>query len=177
MRGKVVEFSKVGFGEKRGLGHYGLIRLQVTETWKGDKAGEWELYWWNSTFGTPEDWPFGPEVVIAAIDSSRPQPPLRGPSATTRGTVRPDLLQVLQAPCAPPFIFRTAPSDNELKRYEKEVEGVRKLMEQMPSAGMRKRMERMLGQHPEKVYRRRIAALRACVDEDIETCKAVWRAP
>lgn len=175
VRGEVVEFSKVGFGEERPLEHYGLIRLKVIETWKGEEREEWELYWWNSTFGIPEDWQFGAEVVIAAIDPSRPQPPLRGPSATVRGTVRPDLHQVLQAPCASPFVFRTSPREDEVAAWRRETDGLRRMMDQLPSERMRQRLERMMAADPAKTYRRRIAALRACVDEDEETCKAVWR--
>lgn len=56
--------------------------------------------------------------LIALRESSSKTPPLRGPSATTLPNPEPNLLAVLQAPCAPAFIFETMSVEAETIRSE-----------------------------------------------------------
>jgi hypothetical protein len=106
--GRLIDYRRISPSRPQSLDDYGLLTVRVDEVLKGDVAGEVQLYWWNSTFGVPEEMDHADRVrpiIIAAIRADRPSPPLRGPSATISPTQRPDLLQILQAPCSSPFIL------------------------------------------------------------------------
>lgn len=169
VQGDIVNYQKIGFGGQRPLEHYGLIRLRVSEVLVGETTGEIELYWWNSTFGIPEDWPYGRKIVIAAIDPQKPQPPLRGPSATVRGSVRPDLLSVLQAPCALPFIFGIEPSAKELRNYRKHFRSFTALNLRARHLGEWAAIRAVIGAHPKVSRLREVGVLRSCL-MDIHNC-------
>jgi hypothetical protein len=84
-----------------------IITLSVDKTYLGEAQRTLTLAWPNSTFGTPETWQESGrsrDIIVAAMKPGR-RLPLRGPSATIRPPARPDLFQVAQAPCAPPFMF------------------------------------------------------------------------
>ena len=171
VRARVVDFRKVAEDSLT----YGLIYVDVLETWRGEHRSQWELRWVNSVFGMPDGWGYGDDVVIAASDGLQALRPFAGVEAWPYGDRRSGVMQVLQAPCAPPFIFRTSPREDEISAWRDATDGLRRMMEQMPNERMRKRLDQMLGADPVKTYRRRIAALRACVEEDAETCRAVWK--
>ena len=176
VRGRVVEYRRLAPADAQTAERNALIRIEVAETWRGSERDEWQILWGSESSELPEDWPFGDDIVLAALMPVALQT-LPAPGDGASREPEPLLPWVLQAPCAPPFIFRTTPPEDEERRHDEEMEGVRNLMKQMPSESMRRRMEGMLGESPEKTYRRRIAALRACVEEDMEICKAVWRNP
>ncbi len=110
-QGDVERYSVKGcaLGETRTLFCYSLIDVSVTETFYGEKRDHWTLYWWNSTFGVPDDWEYEKSMIFAGRWEGSARPPLRGPSATVYASERPELLQVLQAPCSTPFILEPSP--------------------------------------------------------------------
>lgn len=63
--------------------------------------------WNNSTFAEPQAMSPG-QYLVALRNPSSTSPPLRGPSATVLANREPGILTVLQAPCAPAFIFESA---------------------------------------------------------------------
>ncbi|HXI86953.1 MAG TPA: hypothetical protein VNH64_05810 [Parvularculaceae bacterium] len=89
---------------------YALIDVRVRKTIFGKSRRHWTLYWWNSTFGVPEEWGRAKTLIFAGRWITTAAPPLRGGSATQFPSRRPDLLQVLQAPCSEPFFL---PMDEE----------------------------------------------------------------
>lgn len=112
--GKPVAYERISPDEPDTLSDYGLLTVRVEQVLKGSASGDVVLYWWNSSFGVPETFETSDRVLIAAINSSSNGPPLRGPSATVLPTRRPDLLQILQAPCSQPFILPVSPDDDLL---------------------------------------------------------------
>lgn len=86
------------------LSDYARFNIEVSTVLRGDVSGVVGVTWDNSTFGEPHSMPSG-QYLIALRHSASPMPPLRGPSATVLPDPEPDLWKVLQAPCAPPFIF------------------------------------------------------------------------
>jgi hypothetical protein len=102
--GKIIRYERVSPGRPNSLDDYGLLTVRVDEVLKGHVRGEVQLYWWNSTFGVPEE-EIESSVLIAAVDAKRKMLPLRGASATVFPTRRPDLLQLMQAPCSSPFLL------------------------------------------------------------------------
>jgi hypothetical protein len=108
--GRLLKYERVSPGRPDSLSDYGLITIRVETVMQGQITGDIQLYWWNSTFGVPKEWTRGENLLVAARRADRPGLPLRGPSATVFPSRRPDLPQVLQAPCSSPFIF---PSSSE----------------------------------------------------------------
>jgi hypothetical protein len=101
----VLSYEIVSPGRPDSLEDYGLITVRVEESLKGDISGDVQLYWWNSTFALPEDLQLTDPALFAVIAPHKNTLPLRGGSATTFPSRRPDLLQVLQAPCAGAFML------------------------------------------------------------------------
>ncbi|MEZ5921597.1 MAG: hypothetical protein R3C60_09640 [Parvularculaceae bacterium] len=106
--GDVTNYSVEGCQpeEAPSLACYGLIDIDVSETLQGEAREHWTLYWWNSTFGVPEKWELDNPLIIAGRWAKSRGLPLRGPSATVFPSKRPELLQVLQAPCSRPFLLQ-----------------------------------------------------------------------
>lgn len=117
--GKLVRYERVSPGRPNSLDDYALLTIRVDRVIKGKVAGEVQLYWWNSTFGVPETKEIETPLLIAAVTAKRQILPLRGGSATVFPTRRPDLLQLMQAPCSSPFL---------LDDTEQNVENVRMLL-------------------------------------------------
>lgn len=103
--GELIRYEIMSPGRPGSLDDYGLLTVRVGEVLKGEVSGDVQLYWWNSTFGVPQTIERPNPLLIAAIRADRKGLPLRAPSATTFPTRRPDLLQVLQAPCSGAFIL------------------------------------------------------------------------
>jgi len=103
--GRLIRYELVSPGRANSLDEYGLLTVRVDKVLKGKVSGDVQLYWWNSTFGVPKTLPFDGPIIVAASGVERTGLPLRGPSATVFPSRRPDLLQVLQAPCSSPFIL------------------------------------------------------------------------
>lgn len=103
--GRLIRYDLVSPGRSNSLDEYGLLTVRVDKVLKGEVSGDVQLYWWNSTFGVPKTLAFDGPIIIAASGAGRSGLPLRGPSATVFASRRPDLLQVLQAPCSSPFIL------------------------------------------------------------------------
>lgn len=112
--GKPVAYERISPDEPDTLSDYGLLTVHAEQVLKGSASGDVVLYWWNSTFAVPETFETSDRVLIAAINSSSNGPPLRGASATVLPTQRPDLLQILQAPCSGPFILPASPEHDPL---------------------------------------------------------------
>ena len=97
------------------LSDYARFEIEVETVLKGAPANFLTVTWDNSTFGEPASLGGKGERFLVALRSSETKiPPLRGPSAFVAPNPDPELLAVLQAPCAAPFIFNvpgTAASD------------------------------------------------------------------
>jgi hypothetical protein len=89
------------------LSDYARFDLLVDKVLVGPAPKTLSVTWDNSTFGEPEAMPPGEYLVALRYPGSR-SPPLRGPSATILPNPEPGRLTVLQAPCAPAFIFPSA---------------------------------------------------------------------
>jgi hypothetical protein len=92
------------------LSDYARFDVLVEEVLAGKAPKIIRVTWDNSTFGEPESMPGG-KYLVALRDPGSPLPPLRGPSATILPAPEPDTLTVLQAPCAPAFIFKGASAE------------------------------------------------------------------
>lgn len=103
--GQLIHYEVVSPGRPDSLDEYGILTVRVSEVFKGKVSGDVKLYWWNSTFGMPKTMERKQPIMIAATRADSEGLPLRGPSATVFATRRPDLLQVMQAPCSDPFIL------------------------------------------------------------------------
>lgn len=88
------------------LGDYARFDIEISTVLRGEVEGVIGVTWDNSTFGEPASMSKGP-YLIALRASGTPLLPLRGPSATILPDPEPGLWSVLQAPCAPPFIFES----------------------------------------------------------------------
>ena len=86
------------------LGDYARFEVLVGRVLVGDVPDRFSATWDNSTFGEPESLPSGP-FLLGFRSAGSPMPPLRGPSATILPNPEPQNLSILQAPCAPAFIF------------------------------------------------------------------------
>jgi hypothetical protein len=88
------------------MGDHGRLEIEVDEVLAGTAPKRIVATWDNSTFSLPDSMAAGPFVIaLRRPDSARP--PLRGPSATIAPNSEPRSLAILQAPCAPPFLFET----------------------------------------------------------------------
>jgi hypothetical protein len=105
-------------GGRRPFSPYARFDVEVDEVLAGSPPGRFSVTWINSTFGEPSGLPAGP-FLIALRKTSSPRLPLRGPSTTIFPNAEPDLLTVLQAPCAPAFLFETS---------SEEAKGVRRTL-------------------------------------------------
>lgn len=89
------------------LGDYARFEVLVTEVIVGDVPQRFSATWDNSTFGEPASLSDG-QLLMAFRRAESPIPPLTGPSATILPNPEPQSLTILQAPCAPPFIFENS---------------------------------------------------------------------
>lgn len=94
------------------MSDYARFTVIVDEVLVGKAPKTLTVTWDNSTFDEPETMAPG-RYLVALRNSKSASPPLRGPSATILASRQPELPTVLQAPCAPPFIFE-AGSQEEL---------------------------------------------------------------
>ena len=85
------------------MSDYARFDIEVSEWLKGEGSDRIAATWDNSTFGEPDM--LNGVYLLALRDPASPVPPLRGPSANIGPAVEPDRLTLLQAPCAPPFLF------------------------------------------------------------------------
>ncbi|MCL2021192.1 MAG: hypothetical protein FWG81_03600 [Betaproteobacteria bacterium] len=114
---------------------YARFEVQVQEVLKGKK--ELKLItatWSNFSFRAPEEWFTGP-FLIALRDPHSKIPPLRGPSATIMPNKEPDTLTVLEAPCAPAFMFPYT-YDNEY--VASVIDNIRQILREDDNAGASK---------------------------------------
>ncbi|ASM71373.1 MULTISPECIES: hypothetical protein [Roseobacteraceae] len=89
------------------LGDYARFEVLVSETIVGGVPQRFMATWDNSTFGEPAS--LSTEQLLMAFRYAQtPMPPLQGPSATVLPNPEPQLLTILQAPCAPPFLFSSS---------------------------------------------------------------------
>ena len=86
------------------LSDYARFDVLVDEVLVGEPPAILSVTWDNSTFSEPEKMDEGP-FLIALRAPDAMIPPLSGASATIMPPPEPQLLTVLQAPCAPPFVF------------------------------------------------------------------------
>jgi hypothetical protein len=92
------------------IGDYARFTILVDEVLAGQAGRRLVATWDASTFREPPTMPPGP-YLIALRDPRSALPPLRGPSATILPNREPGRLTVLQAPCAPAFIFPVGGAD------------------------------------------------------------------
>lgn len=110
-------FRSGAFGSKQRLSDYAQFQVVVRQTLKGRPAQILTAIWDNSTYGAPKRMPSG-EYLIALRSPTSKTPPLRGPSATISPPPGRHLT-VLQAPCAPAFLFKSEST---------EARGVRRIL-------------------------------------------------
>lgn len=92
------------------LSDYARFDVLVDEVLVGKQQAVLSVTWDNFTFGEPDKMDEGP-FLIALREPDAKTPPLRGPSATIMPSPEPQKLTVLQAPCAPPFMFKAATAE------------------------------------------------------------------
>jgi hypothetical protein len=107
--GRLIRYQLVSPGRPDSLDEYALLTVRVDKVLKGRVPRDVQLYWWNSTFGVPKTMVRPEPILIAANSATARGLPLRGPSATVFASRRPDLLQVMQAPCSNAFILPWSP--------------------------------------------------------------------
>lgn len=113
--GRIANYEVVGDPER--IWSYATFDVLIDEVLVGKVSGELAVTWDNSTYAEASSMPAGP-FLIALRDPRSWQLPLRGPSATILPNAEPDILTVLQAPCAVPFMF---PSTSDEAR---EIRGI-----------------------------------------------------
>jgi hypothetical protein len=91
------------------LPDYARFDILVDEVLAGQAPKKVSVTWDNSTFAEPETMAPGP-FLIALRRPRSALPPLRGPSATILPNREPNLLTLLQAPCARAFLFESGSS-------------------------------------------------------------------
>ena len=101
------------------IGDYARFTILVDEVLAGRADRTLVATWDASTFAEPRSMPAGP-YLIALRDPRSRIPPLRGPSAYIGPNREPERPTVLQAPCAPAFLFEAGSA---------EAAGVRRLLE------------------------------------------------
>ena len=86
---------------------YAQFEIEVHSALKGTSPNVVTVTLDNSTFGAPTSLGGKHQRFLVTLRAATSKiPPLRGPSAFIAPNPDPDLLTVLQAPCAPSFIFR-----------------------------------------------------------------------
>lgn len=106
--------------QKGFLTDYARFDVIVDEVLFGKPQESFSATWDNSTFGEPEKLGPGP-FLIALRDPKSRMAPLRAPSATIFPNREPDLLTLLQAPCANAFLFEVGSEEaTEIRRIIKE---------------------------------------------------------
>lgn len=89
------------------MSDYARFDIVVDHALTGAAPKTVAVTWDNSTFGEPDHLPSG--LLLFALRKSHSKiPPLRGPSATVLPNREPNLLTLLQAPCARPFMFENS---------------------------------------------------------------------
>jgi hypothetical protein len=104
---EISEFWRRTYGLKDVLSDYARFNVSVEEVLVGQPPEVLTVTWDNSTFGEPKTMKEG-SYLIGLRDPRAARPPLRGPSATVLPSREPNALTVLQAPCAPAFIFEAS---------------------------------------------------------------------
>jgi len=113
--GDLVKYEVVKPKQKLDLSAYAILSFTVSEYLAGElREKNLKVYWHNSTIGVPMK--LENTRYLVAVTSNK-QPPLRGVSATIFKSHRPNLIRVLQAPCA--FGFLLAPNKENLERAKK----------------------------------------------------------
>lgn len=100
---------------KRILSDYARFDVVVDEVLVGQPPRVIPVTWDNSTFAEPEAMKAVP-FLIGLREPGSKIPPLRGPSATSLPSPEPSSLTVLQAPCAPAFIFEATSAEAQAVR-------------------------------------------------------------
>jgi hypothetical protein len=99
-------------GERPGLiFDYARFNVAIDEVLKGEAGRALTVTWDNSTFSEPDDLPPGQYLLALRNSDSTTIPPLRGPSATIFPRPEPGEPTLLQAPCAPPFMFKSGSNE------------------------------------------------------------------
>ena len=120
---KSAQYWRLMSEQKDFLSDYARFKVVVDEVLVGRPPKVISVTWDNSTFGEPEKMKDGRYLIGLRKPGSK-SPPLRGPSATILPSPEPKLLTVLQAPCAPAFIFEATSS--EAKTIKKKLSGAAK---------------------------------------------------
>jgi hypothetical protein len=104
------EYARATSEQERFLSDYARFNVLVDEVLVGQPPKVITVTWNNSTFGEPEKMKDGSYMIALRVPGSQ-SPPLRGPSATVVPSAEPKSLIVLQAPCAPAFIFEASSAE------------------------------------------------------------------
>ena len=121
-------------GQKDILSDYARFNVVVEEVLAGQSPKTISVTWDNSTFDEPRR--MGKQAYLIALRQPGSElPPLRGPSATILPSQEPDLFTVLQASCAPAFIFDASSAtakkiQHMLKQSETNRSGIKTKIEE-----------------------------------------------
>ncbi|MGV8676931.1 hypothetical protein ACV356_27520 [Pseudomonas aeruginosa] len=104
------KFWRAKSKSKKILSDYARFEVVVDQVLVGQPSQVIPVTWDNSTFAEPEAVKAVP-YLIGLREAGSKTPPLRGPSATILPSPEPNSLTVLQAPCAPAFIFEVTSAE------------------------------------------------------------------
>lgn len=103
--GNVTGYDIVTTDQDRDLAYYAIITVKTDQFLRGDASKEVKIYWKNSTFNLPDSLLVPQKVIIAAISPVNLTPPWRAGGEMVARSDRPEILQLLQAPCSAPFML------------------------------------------------------------------------
>ncbi|MEO1242092.1 MAG: hypothetical protein AAFX54_09295 [Pseudomonadota bacterium] len=108
-QGKLISYEYIP-NDPNYVRRYSLLKVEVSDTLKGEERTEWELIWQSSPFGPAAVWNWGSDVLIAGLwsNDTDENPVIRSYGA--REDIKPELLNVLQDTCSDPFIFAATES-------------------------------------------------------------------
>jgi len=112
---KSTEYWKSMSEQKEFLSDYARFKVLVDEVLVGQPPHVISVTWDNSTFGEPEKMKDG-RYLVGLRKPGAKSLPLRGPSATILPSPEPKSMTVLQAPCAPAFIFEATSAEAKTLR-------------------------------------------------------------
>jgi hypothetical protein len=102
--GRIANYHIVRGRGPRPISDYARFEVVVDQVLKGKAGKTVSATWDNSTFAEPTRLPPG-RYLVALRRSGARTPPLRGPSATVFPDPERGSMVLLQAPCAPAFMF------------------------------------------------------------------------
>jgi hypothetical protein len=108
--GQVADYEFFAPDGPHRLSTYGVMTVRVSRVLRGSPGHEIRAYRGsNGASGAPPSMAFGQPRIFAFVNAGGTRPPVRTGAATILASQEPELPQLLQAPCATPFIIRQTP--------------------------------------------------------------------